>query len=112
MRSKKKMKLFLFVTIAISLIIACPVLAAWEYNPFTDELDYHSGVSIPQPYQASPTLETLRDALIAAGIMSPAPTLREGEIVWQDRDNQNIVFQDRNDDATKIVFQDYSWSTE
>lgn len=51
----------------------------WIINPQTGEPDYYqdletdSGVSVPQPYQANPTLTSLRDLLVAAGIMEEAP---------------------------------------
>ena len=89
-------------------LLASEVWAAWKYNPFTRKLDYYqdvqvaSGVTIPQDYIASPTATNLRDMLIAAGIMSLAPSVEPTGpgVVFQDQ--TNVVFQD----GTNAVFQD------
>ncbi len=72
-----------------------------------NDLDYYqdlqtdSGVTVPQDYIASPTAELLRDLLIAAGIMSPAPAeVVAAAVVFQD--SPNAVFQD----GANVVFQD------
>ncbi len=102
------MKAFL-IFIAI-LFFASSVYGAWTYNIDNDDgddLDYYqdlqtdSGVTVPQDYIASPTAELLRDLLIAAGIMSPAPEEAvPAAVVFQD--STNLVFQD----GTNAVFQD------
>ena len=70
----------IIIACLIVLVCAGTVYAKWTYNPFTGKADYYqdlasdSGVTVPQPYQATPTVTSLRDLLVAAGIMSPAPT--------------------------------------
>lgn len=68
------MKKVILMTFVFSLL-ASVVFGDWEYNPFTGELDYHSGVSAPGNYEASPTLTNLRDFLITVGLMEAAPVI-------------------------------------
>lgn len=64
--------------ILLLILIATPAHAAWQYNPFTGKLDYYqygaeSGVTLPGPYLAAPTSDSLRDWLISVGLMEAAP---------------------------------------
>jgi len=82
--------------ILLILLLACPVWATWTWNPFTDNLDY-SGVSVV-PYQANPTLPSLRAALIDAGIMEAAPVVTtQASIAFYD--STNTGFYDSNETA-------------
>lgn len=79
--------------------------ADWLNNPFTRKPDYYeeSGVTpIPQPYQQNPTVLTLRDLLVAVGIMSYIPSVYT--ITFQDDPTVKVVFQD--DPVVNVVFQD------
>ena len=90
------------------LLLASVALSAWYYNPFTGKLDYYEygGVSpIPQAYQSTPTAATLRDLLVAIGIMDAAPSVGgAGGMAWQDDPVVKVVFQD--DPVVKVAFQD------
>jgi hypothetical protein len=93
----------LIVTLAL-LLLAGSSLADFTIK-IDPDLDYFepSGVTpIPQMYQQTPTVETLRDLLVLVGIMSPRPT---GYVTtFQDDPTVKAVFQD--DPTVKIVFQD------
>jgi hypothetical protein len=70
-----------------------------------DYYEYGGVTPIPQAYQASPTAESLRDLLIAIGIMDSAPAAEIG-VPWQDDPDNNGVFQD--DPTVNAVFQDHT----
>ena len=93
------------ITIFILFLLISDVNANWINNPFTRKPDYYeeSGVTpIPQPYQQEPTVLTLRDLLVAVGIMSPRPL---GYVItFQDDPVVKAVFQD--DPTVNVVFQD------
>ena len=80
--------------------------AAFITNPYTGNPDYYtSGLTVPQAYQETPTADTLRDALIAAGIMSAAPAaVVPNAMAWQDDPAVKVVFQD--DPVVKVAWQD------
>ncbi len=101
----------LFCAILLSLFFSGAVSAALptsrRWNEFTRMWDYYqdlqtdSGVTVPQDYIASPTVDLLRDLLIAAGIMSAAPAEAvPAAVVFQD--SPNAVFQD----GANVVFLD------
>lgn len=90
-----------------AILLAGVTIAALSYGDYTvtldPALDYYEGSNvkpIPQAYQGTPTANTLRDLLIAVGIMSAAPAVTQ--VIFQDRPSVNIVFQGR----ANAVFQD------
>ena len=92
----------------ILLLILIPSLAFGAYTISIDkDLDYYrtleeSGITVPMSYQAAPTAETLRDALIAAGLMSGAPiAIIHGEVF---EDVNQEVFADVGNE----VWEDYT----
>lgn len=98
------MKPFSFILI----FVLIPSLAFGAYTVTIDkDLDYYrtlaeSGVTVPMAYQATPTAETLRDALIAAGLMEAAPIIiTYSDLVHEDR--PNIAHADR----AGIVHEDH-----
>lgn len=98
------MKRIVFI---MALIILSVSYASADWTIQIKGIDYYekSGVSgTPQPYQASPTLDTLRDLLVTVGIMSPAPpappppTPASTGVVWEDTvvawENEGITHED------------------
>ncbi|MFH2075534.1 MAG: hypothetical protein ABIJ57_09340 [Pseudomonadota bacterium] len=91
------------MSVVLLLVIGFSARADWIFNPFTGKLDYHSGVSAPGSYIASPSADNLRDFLIAVGLMDAAPAapLVIGGIEFEERlfieweDRAEIEFEDR-----------------
>jgi hypothetical protein len=52
----------------------------------------HTHITVP--HQDTPTVTTLRDALIALGFMSPAPVMASTSIEFESRDE--VEFEDRD----------------
>jgi len=83
------------------LMILALFVASIAYADYTvtldEDLDYYESDTtgfVVQPYQASPTLTTLRDMLILAGIMEAAPPGAVAEPNAVFLDNANAVFLD------------------
>ena len=68
--------LLIIAIILMSVTVFASDKKVFFVNPFTGEFDAHSGIS-KLAYDSSPTLTSLRDALISAGIMDAAPVVAE-----------------------------------